>query len=206
MKNGFLYIGFKWLLDNLRHLTMVEWFKSIGNAINKDKQNVERKLSNSRIAVDTFIIFKWCLIFALWSFGIHNSFFTIFVWYLILTNIYSYFYYHIWNDEALNTENFSKDRVRRRFVNLMLAVGFSDLSFGYLYNLSYSKELEWSDKIINSSKAMWFSVSNSLAANYEAVKPITDLGNSVAMTQLVLTFMFVTIIISKSIPQTSSIN
>jgi hypothetical protein len=204
MKHGFLYIIFKFVLDNLKHLTMVEWIKSIGYAINKEKNNKEKRSQYGRIAVDVYIVLKWLLVFLLWSFAINNTFWTAIVWYLLITNIYSYFYYHIWCDEALISDTFTRDRTRRRFVNLLLAVTYSDFCFAYLYNLPYSKELEWSNKIITDSKSMWFSVSNSLAANYEAVKPISDLGNSVAMIQLVLTFIFVTILISKSIPQTSS--
>lgn len=201
MTHGFIYIAVKFVLDNLRHLTMVEWFKAVGYSFTKDKG---KQIQNGRIAVDIFIILKWLLIFLLWSFGISNCFWSILVWYLILTNIYSYFYYHIWNDEALNTENFSKDRVRRRFVNLILAIAFSNFSFGYLYNLPYSKEMEWSNKLITDTKSIWFSISNSLAANYDAVKPLTNFGYSIAMIQLIITFLFVTIIISKSIPQTTS--
>ena len=48
---------------------------------------------------------------------------------------------------------------------------------------------------------LWYSISNSLAANYCEIQPVTDLGNSVAMTQLILSFIFITIILSRSIPK-----
>lgn len=86
----------------------------------------------------------------------------------------------------------------------MLAVGYSDLCFAYLYKLPYVKELTWSDNSITFLKATWYSISNSLAANYEGVSAASDLGNSIAMTQLIITFIFVTIILGKSIPQTNS--
>jgi hypothetical protein len=51
---------------------------------------------------------------------------------------------------------------------------------------------------------MWYSISNSLAANYNFVLPNSDFANSVSMIQLLVTFVFVTIILGKSIPQTNS--
>lgn len=204
MKNGIIYILAKWLLDNLKHLTLVEWFKYFAVKLNPDKNSIDKRLTYSRIAVDLFIVLKWLFILMLAKLDLSNSFLTFFVWYLLLTNIYTYFYYHIWTEEALNTENFAIDRIRRRFINLMLAVGYSDLCFAYLYKLPYVKELQWSDNSVTFLKSIWYSISNSLAANYEGVGATSDLGNSIAMTQLIITFIFVTIILGKSIPQTNS--
>lgn len=204
MKNGIIYIFAKWLLNNLKYLTLVEWFKYFAAKLNPNKTNLDKKLIYSRVSVDIFIILKWLFVIIIAKSNITNGFLTFFVWYLLLTNVYTYFYYHIWTEESLNTENFAIDRVRRRFINLMLAVGYSDLCFAYLYKLPYVKELTWSDNSITFLKSTWYSISNSLAANYEGVSAASDLGNSIAMTQLIITFIFVTIILGKSIPQTNS--
>jgi hypothetical protein len=204
MKNGILYIIFKFFLDNLRHFTIVEWFKVIGHKLNPKPNDASSKLAYSRTAVDIFILLKWSFILIITKMGATNSLLTIFIWYLLTTNIYSYFYYHIWTDEALNTEDFEKDRIRRRFINLILAVGYSDLCFAYLYKLPYKSNFEWVNNVTNFTKAVWYSISNSLAANYEGVKPMTDLGNNISMIQLIITFIFITIILGKSIPQTNS--
>ena len=204
MKNGIIYTTTKFLLDNLKYLTLVELFKYIGHLLNPKKNNVDWKLAFSRTSVDIFIILKWALILILAKYNISSNFWTVTTCYLILTNVYTYFYYHIWTNEALNTENFSMDRIRRRFVTLMLAVGYSDLCFAYLYKVPFKANFEWSSNLTTFTKSTWFSISNSLAANYDAVKPITDFGYNVSMTQLILTFIFLTIILSKSIPQTNS--
>ena len=192
MKNGFIYIAFKTVLDNLKYLNLVEFFKTF--AIKLWPQNT---LISSRIAADTFIVLKWFFVAVIWLAAKSNCFLILFVWYLIATNIYTYFYYHIWIDDALSTDSYENDKIRRRFVNLVLAVAFSDFCFAYLYCQPYSKEFSKTA----TGNCFWFSISNSLAANYDAIKPISELGNSVAMTQLILTFFFVTIIISRSIPQ-----
>lgn len=170
----------------------MELFKTIAVKINPQK-----KVAYTRIAVDIFIVLKWLLVFVLWFSGKTSCLLTFTVWYLIATNIYSYFFYHIWHDDALDTSGHDNDRIRRRFLNLLLAVAFSDFCFAYLYRFAYSTEFSGTA----TGNSFWFSVSNSLAANYSEIQPTTDIGNSLAMTQLILTFIFVTIIISRSIPQ-----
>jgi hypothetical protein len=192
MQNGFLYLLIRTVFDNLKYLNLVELLKVIAV-----KHNPQNSLASSRISVDTFIVLKWLFIAVIWITGQTNCSLTFIVWYLIVANIYTYFYYHIWTDDALNTSGYDNDKIRRRFVNLILAVAFSDFCFAYLYRQPYS--LEFSNT--ETGNNFWFSVSNSLAANYDTIKPISELGNSVAMIQLIFTFIFVTIIISRSIPQ-----
>lgn len=62
--------------------------------------------------------------------------------------------------------------------------------------------MDWGKNFsVSSLHAIWFSMSNSVAANYAVVAPKDGIGNTVSMMQLVITFVFVTIIISRSIPQ-----
>ena len=203
MKNGFIYTLFKFIVKNFKHLTIVEWFKYIGDKLNHDKEDLNKRLTYSRFSVDIFIITKWVFLLIITKAHMTNSFLTILVWYLLATNIYTYFYYHIWSEDSFDLEKFTIDRVRRRFINLMLAIGYSDLCFAYLYKLPYVNEFHWTQGNISFVKSIWFSISNSLAANYEGVSPLSDLGNSVAMIQLIITFIFITIILGKSIPQTN---
>ncbi len=204
MKNGLIYTLAKYAIDYFKYLTLVELFKYIAHLANPRKNDINWKLAFSRTSVDIFIILKWVLILILAKFNIGNDCWTAVTWYLLLTNVYTYFYYHIWHDEALNTENFNMDRIRRRFVTLILAVSYSNLCFAYLYKVPYKYNFNWSADLTTMSKSVWYSVSNSLAANYDSVKPITEFGYNVSMTQLVITWVFVTIILSKSIPNTNS--
>lgn len=201
MKNGFLYNIVKFLLDNFRHLTVVEWLKIIGLKIwcknTKDKQKRVNCRSN---IVDGFNVFKWLLLILLFVTNSTNYFLTIVVWYLLITNLYSYFYHHIWSDNAISLNITSPDRARRRFFLLMLAFSYSEFCFAYLYRFPYIKEFNWTDSA-TFTKSIWFSISNSFAANYDLVKPISELASSVSMIQLIITFFFITIIISKSIPE-----
>lgn len=204
MRYGFIYKSVKAILDSLNYLNLVELFKLIAVKLNNRPTDDERNKTFARVGIDIFICLKWILIFVLWYKGITNLFLTIFVWYLIIANVYSYFYNHIWTDDALNTEGFTKDRIRSRFLNLMLAVAYSTFCFGYLYQIVYPTDFDWTTHAPSFALALQFSLSNSLAANFEQVKPLSDFANQIANLQLAFTFVFVTIILSKSIPQTNS--
>lgn len=203
MKNGIIYTILKFILDNLKYLSLVEFFKYSFLKLFSEN-STSSKIKTSRIAVDTFIILKWGFIIIAMNQGWNNTIITIFVWYLVYSNLYTYFYYHIWIPEALNTENFEIDRIRRRFITLMLSIGFSNLCFAFLVRYPYLTDFQWSENIPLNIKATWFSFANSLTANYEYVKPITKDGVEITITQLIVSFIFLTLILGKSIPQTNS--
>lgn len=206
MKDGVIYIIAKFIIDKLNSFNVVELFKWFGGLLNPDKANDERKRKYQRVAVDIFIIAKWLFLLFIWNMHWQNTFLLIIIWYLLVMNMHAYFYHHIWSDAALDGRNMDPHRVRRRFLNLFLALGYSDLCYAYLYRLPYSSHFSWGDSSYSpatSIHATWFSISNSLAANYENVKPISDIGNTVAMVQLLMTFVFITIIVSKAIESRS---
>jgi hypothetical protein len=115
MENGFLYSAFKTIVDNLKYLNLVEFFKTIAVRINPKK-----KVAYSRIGADIFIVLKWIFIFILWYYGKTSLLLTISIWYLIVTNIYTYFYYHIWCDDALDTSRHDSDRIKRKLLTYFL--------------------------------------------------------------------------------------
>lgn len=205
MKNGFIYPFFDDLFSKLYYLNLVEGFKKLATLFNKQKGNKEQNDAYKRIGTDVFIVFKWILLLVFWKFKITHWTITVFVWYLIVTNLYTYFIYHIWDKGALKTDDYLIDRTRRRFLNLMLAVAYSITCFAYLIEVPYVSDFNWGDKLpVTAFHAIQFSFSNSLAANYSVISPKTDDGNLICNLELIITFVFVTIILSRSIPQTNS--
>jgi len=198
--NGFIYPFLKFIIDKIKYLNLVELFKCIAKTMVSQKKVV----AASRIAVDIFIILKWLFIIFIWYFGYSNLFLSILVWYLIITNLYTYFYYHIWSDEALKTDNFTKDRIRRRFVNLIIAFAYSIFCFAYLFQFVYFLDIDWNSKNISWINSVMFSFNNSLGGSYSNISPQTDLGSFICGIELFITFIFATLILSRSIPQTDS--
>ncbi len=199
MKYGFLYKFFNTLIELFKYFNLVELFKYLGKKINT--KNSAQSKNNTRIAVDIFILFKWVLIICFIGFDVHSCFAKITTWYLIITNVYTYFYYHVWNETAIKSLDEDIHSLRRKFVNLILAISFSNLSFTYLYLSIYKMEYKWDNFISNFNQAFRFSLSNSISGNYSTVTPISELGNSISLIQLLISFIFITIVISRSIPQ-----
>lgn len=194
MDHGFIYPIVKFTIKCLSKLNLVELFKWVVGKITSDP---DKRRSFKRFAVDVFVVLKWLFVLGLWLFHLNHPVLTFVVWYLIVTNLFTYFYYHVWDDEAFNISALDADRVRRRLVTLLLAFAYSNVCFAYLYRIPYVQHLTWGvgGKAV---RAFWFSISSSLAANYGAVSPADDFSNSVVMIQLMITFIFVTLILSKS--------
>lgn len=201
MKYGFIYELFRVLIEGFRFLNLVELFKLVGQKLNPSPSNTNMRTTYSRVSVDIFIIAKWLLVLIIFFTSSSNLFLCFLVWYLIITNVYTYFYYHVWDTKAINQSENDENSLRRRFINLLLAISFSNLSFAYLYTNYYSDQYAWGVTGINRTHAFWYSITNSISGNYSLVKPISDLGDSISMIQLVISFVFITIVVSKSIPQ-----
>lgn len=204
IKHGFLYPTVNAFLNALKYLNLVEGFKFLGAHFGS--QNSIQKISRSRYAVDFFICSKWLFVGILWMYKVSIPWLVYVVWYLLVTNLYTYFYYHTWSSDILKDTHFDAERVKRRFTTLILAVFYTIVGFAYLYSVPYSTEFTWSENTITVTKALWFSVSNSLSASYELVKPITEWGYSISMIQLLMMFVFLTIIIGSAIPQPQNSN
>lgn len=203
MKYGFIYVIFKAIIQGIKYLSLVELFKLIGRKLNPKPSDENYCKAYRRTSVDIFIVLKWTLIIILLVKGVTGLFYCLLAWYLIITNIHSYFYFHVWDEKAIKPIDIDDHSLRRRFIHLLLAISFSNISFAYLYSTYYSSEFNWTKTGIDNMHSVWFSISNSVAANYGVIYPKSDLGNAISMCQLLLTFIFVAIIVSRSIPQKS---
>lgn len=203
MRYGFIYIAFKWVIDIIKYVSLVELIKGIGLKINPRPNDEDSCKAYSRTFVDIFVLLKWSFVLLVFLRGTSNTLTCIIIWYLIITNLHTYFYYHVWKESAINSTDKDEHSLRRRFIYLLLAISFSNFCFAYLYYTYYSNSFSWGTNGPDRLHAVWYSISNSVAANYTEVSSIHDNGNSVSMIQLLITFVFVTIIISRSIPEKS---
>lgn len=202
MKYGFVFIVFKSIIESFWYLNLVELFKQIGKKIYySSNQQISSQDQYVRAAVDIFICVKWAFIFLLWKYSCKNAWAECTTWYLIISNIYTYFYYHVWIKESISQQQLDEDRQKRRFINLILAFNFSNLSFAYLYDQIYRDNFDWPDKMSGFNASVLYSFSNSVAGNFEKVAPSDSLGLNISSIQFFITFLFITVLINKSIPQ-----
>lgn len=202
MENGFIYPIFSYIVEKLRFINLVEGFKWLFYQANKSLIPNVSKTASHRIATDFFILIKWCFLLSVFFCSSSSVFLEIIVWYLLATNIYTYFFYHVWN--ILKIDESDEHRFKRRFQNLGLAFFFSVISFASIYKNFYSNEFIWKDKNISFLNSYLFSLSNSFTLSYEFVKPNSEVAFSLTILQTTITFIFVSIILTNSIPKPKS--
>ncbi len=202
MKSGFIYPIVNWVFNSLRFLSIVELFKLVGEKMAGENASGKRLSAFSRTSVDVFIVLKFLFVAFVLFKPISGVWVAAVVWYLLATNLYTYFFYHLWSKKVLSDRCFGVDRIKRRFMTLSLAIFFSVIGFSYLYRVPYMAEYSWGGANHDSFRALLFSVANSFGASYDQVSPVTDVGRVVAIVQFLTMFVFLAIILSNSIPQT----
>jgi hypothetical protein len=195
MNKGILYKIFDWLIESLNYINLVEILKRFISSFFKGN-----KISVSRATVDFYIFSKWVIISMLWFFEVKNEWVNYFVWYLIATNLLSYFYHHTWT-KSLQENTFDLDRLKRRYLNLLLAIGFNILCFAYLFAVPFASNFTWEKGYPNLPDALFFSTANLLITDYKLVNEPSYIGSQLALIEMITTFIFLTIILSNSIPQ-----
>jgi len=201
--NGFLLSLISTTIQFLHFISPVEILKKISGGrfenshLTGEAPEISKAINNN--VVDLFITAKWLylaiLIVFRWG-GIINL---IVICVLMFFNLFTYFFYHVWHPESLVGEGITVTRVRRRLIAILLAIAFSHLGFAYLYYVQFPRDF------VNNAAGgfihwFWFSASNAVAANYDAIKPFTCRGYHLSMVQLLVSFIFITLILSKSLP------
>lgn len=195
MQNGLIYTIIDWIIEKLKFINLVELFKFLAQKLYK-----KNKLLALRAGVDFFILLKWTLVFVLWVNKIENEIVNVIIYYLLISNIYTYFYYHAWTKD-LKRGHFGLKRIKRRFLNLMLAFSFNIFCFAFLFALPFSGNFEWTRQDYLSLDSLLFSIANSLTVDYIFVVALNSTGHILVLLESLTTFIFLTIIISSSIPQ-----
>ena len=196
---GFLYPIVKKTVTAIKWLNISEWFKffaaKIGKACLKDPSEGEiKQLKN--FGIDFYQLLKWGVIVTLiWS-GTYNQFWHWLVVYLLCSNLFSYFYYHVWEG---GNSGMDLDRQRRRFVKLLSAIAFVVFCYAYLYEFAFPTEIKWPNGETDFGNAIYLSIAN--AFTFDGFEPTSKKVRLVFASQLVITFFFFSIILSESVPE-----
>ncbi len=192
MKHGYIYKISNFIVTIAFYTNLVEGFKWLLGGFTKDN-----KRTYKNIAIDTFIVLKWLFVGIIWIVNIQSLFLTIFVSYLIWTNLFTYFYYHVWTTSKIKKTK----RNQRRFINLFLAFAYSNISFAYLYSLPFKSSFVTTSGFDGRFSFFLYSSYNSLFSDFNFIEVANMTGSVLTITQLTITFIFVSIILSKSIPE-----
>ena len=147
-------------------------------------------------------MFKWSLIGGLVWFEVTGKVALGITYYLLASNLFSYFYYHVWDTNR--EHQFRRDG--RRFINWLSAVLFYIFSYAYIFTYHFHDQLDWGTLGANAkfSEALIFSFANSLSANVSELQPVTFAARLLVLSETFTTFLFVVIIIANSLPQTDA--
>lgn len=198
MQNGFIHYLFDALMKTGRYLNMVEYFKKTSQFFYllcaPEKHTDSKYLRRAaNIGIDIFIVLKWLFIAFLWALNVNHEIVTIIVWYLLISNIFTYFDYHAWNLAPSTPE--TTERSQRRFLTVLLSMGYTIFCYAYLYGVVYFKSFDWGAHS-STLDMLYFSVANALTVTYGDVRPLDTTARVLCASQLFITFIFVLIIAS----------
>ena len=200
MKNGFLIIGFSWIIEKLVWLNADEVLKKVGvyfpPSVAKADEATLKIRRNS--IIDCFILSKWLFMLLAFLNGWSNDLVFWLTWYLLATNVFGYFYHHAWGSPQ--KRQYDTLSQRRRFVNFLLAIGFYIMCYAHLYMNFYACEIGWPEEEANKTDAIYLSVANAFTLTYGDFKALTQTARVVFMSELITTFIMLTIVLSNSIP------
>lgn len=198
LEYGFIYPLFSFFVQLLFLFNLVEWFKKIAClCVRIIGLNANERIVKS-ITIDIFIVSKFVFVILMFLVS-KRMILTYFIIYLMLMNIFTYFYYHVW-EHKLNT---NIHHLRRCFVSLCIAIGFNVLCYTYLFHKGFVDYILWSNNTkVTLSEIVLFSISNTFMLSTQ-FSVINKFGHYLQISQQLVSFVFLVIILSQSIPTTN---
>lgn len=187
MENGFIHSFVTVLINFLYNLNAVEWWKKLYVLI-REKSGID-KIEIYNEAIDLFILFKYLFLIYLYA-GDKNSHVYL-VLYLTISNLFTYFYYHVWESK----ESECRKRDQRRFISLILSILYSNICFGYLYKISLSNFEPFLENIPINTKTVYISFMTSFGST---LTPKNTDGLVLIFFNVVVNMLFVVIILSNT--------
>lgn len=205
VENGFIYPLVDRLVALLRFCNLVELFKFIAKlhvALAHRKKDepapVENIISACNVAIDVYQVFKFSSLFILWACKIDVLAAELFVYYMLFSNVFTYFYYHTWGSGfSVRTD---RDALNRRFISLIFAIAFYLLCYGYLYQVHYSNMISWPNSVVDFWNSIYLSVGTAFTLSSEGFAAKVQSVKLVFMIQHLIAFLFFAVILANSIP------
>lgn len=196
--NGPIYIVTDTVVRNVIYISPVEWKKK---AIKKLFPKTEARQA-ANWAIDSFIFLKWLFIYVIWTTATNHWLAVTGAVFLLIMNLHTYFWYHLWAVDNNPVSKGSELRERRRFVNVILALAYSVMIYGYLYHRVINNGFEWPQNynVPDWVTSLIFSFGNALTGYSGDLKPISMLAQITTSSQLLMTFIFVAMLLNNSIP------
>lgn len=205
MNAGFIYPLFNSAVRFLYYCNLVEFFKflakmSVGLVSRRrgGEATDNEIIQACNIAIDIYQVFKFGALLIFFVCKTNTIFSKLVIYYLISSNLFTYFYYHVWGSKY--TQKIDRGTLNRKFLNSLIAISYYLLCYAYLYQVHYFHMISWPDSTIDFTNAIYLSVANAFTLTYGGFSPLTQEIRIIFMSELINTFLFFTVIISNSIP------
>lgn len=204
LEYGLIYLVCDFLISKLLvRVNLVECVKKLGLGLYGKAYRKNYADAIKRTITDVFIILKNILVLSFiicspklsdLGIGIVNAI----VIYLMVMNVFTYFYHHLWIEDKPQGIHCQ----RRRFINLILAVGFNILCYTYLFYKGLEYWISWVQPGVGLAKILQYSVSNTFLFS-SCLTVNTTFGYYLQTSQQLISFVFLAIILGQSIPNPS---
>lgn len=183
---GIIYPIVNIFINFLFYLNLVEIWKFLyTRGMNSKNKNLYIE------AIDIFIIYKYIFICLVYFYEIKTKMIIYLIIYLIISNVFTYFYYHVWNKIVI--DNFVRER--RRFLSLILSIIFSNICFSYLYLIYRNHFQNWPTTNFETLEALKVSYMTIFGGTLNSN---TKEGLLLISFNIVINFFFVVIILSNT--------
>lgn len=198
MSDGFIIEATSWMVENLKKLSIVEYIKRMFISLFKAQSRADKK-KYANYAIDTFILSKWTLLIFLILTKTANTFTLIITSYLVFYNIYTYFYYHVWDKNAIIGTPRSVKNVRRRFITLTLSFGYVIATFAYYYSVTHSSCFSVSSSNFSIRiTGLYHSFASAFVGGSSYMTPINNTGLVIQSLQVLITFIYLGVIFNRA--------
>lgn len=184
-----------WWLSLVEHLKAL--FIFIGTKLVKPKKESVRYLAPRSVAIDLYEMLKWALLILFFLSDAVDSWMIVTTLYLLVSNLFSHFYYHLWRHAPV--EEISHQQMQRRFVSFLLAFTFAIVAYGLIYT-SMAEQILWPEGIVSIENAIYMSAANTFTLTYGDIGPASNVTRAIFVSQVIYAFVFVVMIIAKSLP------
>ena len=196
--NGFLLPIFDKFISFMNKINLVELFKELVVLKGKKDKSINDIIRLKSIAIDIFTLAKWLMLVFFISFELNNLFTKGAVIYLLAMNVHTYFYYHVWSNRAINGLARNHEHLRRRFFSLMLAIAYNVITYTYFYFIAFSVHFNFDNGFNKLLISFFHSLISTFLGGSEYLIPTDSTGVAIQTSQILISFVFLTIILSRS--------
>ncbi len=184
-----------WWLSLVEHLKALSIF--LGTKLVKSSTEDARYLAPRSIAIDLYEILKWISLISFFMSENISIWMVVITFYLLASNLFSHFYYHLWRHVPVN--EISHQQMQRRFASFLLAFTFAIVAYGLIY-YSMPEQILWPEASVSVQNALYMSSANTFTLTYGDAGPVSSAARALFVSQVIYAFVFVVMIISKSLP------